>query len=105
MRLKRDVPVILNLYNTKNLLSQKPSIAFDTDNPERVKRLRSILHLGGLGLSFLPLPQFVKTLAQDYMESFYKAQMITEGALIGYFESKNDAKYLELLKAQYLNPF
>lgn len=102
---EKDQKVILNLFDSQNMINRKPAVAFYMDSPKKVARLRTVLQLAQLGLSFIPLPNFVKSLGERYMKSFYEAQKLTEGALYGYFESNNEEEGMEDIKAQYLNPF
>ncbi len=98
-------PVILNLFDTKNMFSSKESIAHYFDAPAKVKRQRQVLQLGQLGLSFISMPQFIKDLANSYMKSHYEAQRLTEGSLVAYFESINDSVMSKHMVKQNVNPF
>jgi hypothetical protein len=97
--------VVLNLFNTDNMFSKKLAVAYNLDKPAKTMRKRMVVQLAELGLSFLPLPSFIKGIAEDFMKSFYKEQVLIEGALYGHFESKGDQEILRRLRLQVLNPF
>lgn len=100
-----DGAVILDLANTANMFSSKLSVAHFYDSPNKVMRRRLVAQLAGLGLSFVPMGSWLKGIIEDYLESFYRQQTLTEGALFGYFESQGDSEFITLLKRQVLNPF
>ncbi len=97
--------LIVNLLDGDNFFNSSPAVAFDYDSPNKVVRKRVLLQLGGLGTSFLPIPQFMKDIAQSYFKSFYQSQKLTEGALFAHFEVQGDRLMKERLMVQYLNPF
>lgn len=97
--------MIVNLVNSNYLFDGSPSVAYSFDRPERLAMKRSLLVLGGLGVSFLPFPQFLKDMAETVIKSFYDEHRITEGALFAFFETERNREALEILKLQYLNPF
>ncbi|MDC1175147.1 hypothetical protein OAT67_07115, partial [Bacteriovoracaceae bacterium] len=97
--------VVLNLFDKEYLLGKKPSIALELDSPKKIARMRTILHLAGLGSSFLPLPSWIKGIAQTFLKSFYEKQQLTEGALVAHFESLNNDEMIQQVVSQYLNPF
>lgn len=97
--------VILNLYSTKNMFSSDLDVAYNLDQPKKVLRKRMVIQLAELGLSFVPLPSFIKGIAEDYMQSMYKEQSLIEGALYGHFEASQDTEMMNRLKIQVLNPF
>ncbi len=96
---------IVNLVNNDSMFNSKPAVAYVMSNPSKVRRKRMILQLAGLGVSFLPIPDFIKGLASNYMKSFYENQKITEGALFAHFEVESNREMQLELKKQYLNPF
>jgi len=96
---------IVNLMNNDSMFNAKPAVAYIKSEPHKVRRKRMILQLAGLGVSFLPLPDFIKNIAASYMKSFYEDQKITEGALFAHFEVQEDREMMLELKKQYLNPF
>lgn len=92
---------IYHLHHKQHQFSGKPSLAYDYSNPKKVKRLRSLLNLGGVVLGFVPkIPEGLKNLAQNFMRSFYQQQVRTEGALIGYFESTGDTAMMSSIYKQ-----
>jgi hypothetical protein len=97
--------VIVNLFDKNNMMDSKPAIAYSFDRPKRIKRLRSVLTLARLGLSFVSLPAFIKDTVQDYMKSYYETQQITEGALLTNFLIKGDEEAARNLRSQYINAF
>ncbi|MEH0861383.1 MULTISPECIES: hypothetical protein [Halobacteriovorax] len=97
--------VIVNLFDGNHTFDRSPAVAYSYDRPGRVKRLRAVLTLAGLGLSFVPLPAIIKDNVDAFIKSYYKTQQITEGALVGYFEMNDNAFMKEELKSQYINPF
>lgn len=97
--------VIANLFHTDHMFTQNLSIGFNYDNPGKVMRKRLVVQLAELGLSFVSLPSFIKGIAENFMQSFYKEQVLTEGALYGHFEMYNQNDALRTLKLQILNPF
>lgn len=64
-----------------------------------------VAQLAQLGLSFIPMGSFMKGIIDDYLDSFYRQQTLSEGALYGYFESMGDDEFITVLKKQVLNPF
>lgn len=104
-QLASEESVILNLVNNQNLLDSRPGISYYFDAPDKVYRVRLLLQLAELGLSYLSLPPLVKNNVNRYIKSYYQAQMITEGALIGYLEANGQDDLLGAIKKQYINPF
>ena len=97
--------IILNLFHTKHMFSSDLSVAYNRDKPKSVRRVRVIAQLAELGLSFLPIPSFIKRRGEDFIKSYYKEQTLIEGALYGYFEMTGNKGMLDRLKNQILNPF
>jgi len=97
--------VIVNLFDNESLLQRRPAVAFNYNHPGQIARKRALLTLANLGLSFVPLNDFIKGNVEKFIKSYFEKQRITEGALYGYFESKKDKKGMDEVKAQYLNPF
>ncbi len=101
----KDQDVIVNMVDSQNQFNMKPAIAYYVHSPSKIKRTRVVLQLAGLGISFVPIPGFIKNIASNYFKSFYETQKITEGALYGYFESNGAKEDMAVLRDQYLNPF
>ena len=97
--------VIVNLYDSQFMFSNKHSVAHYYDDPKLVSRQRTLLQLGQLGLSFLSLPGFVKDFASSFFKSMYENQRLTEGALVGHFESLQDEPMVRHVIRQNMNPF
>ena len=97
--------VIINLFDRQSMLNSKPAIAFYIDNPKKMVRKRIIMQLAGLGISFLPIPSFIKNIGDSYIKSTYEKQKLTEGALYGYFEAMSNSSRMEQILMQYQNPF
>lgn len=101
---KGDV-VVLNKFHGTHSFDGKPAIALNLDRTSRVMRQRIVLQLGNLGLSFVPLPSFIKDLAHGFIKSFYEQQSLTEGAMYATFEAKGDPRAARAMALQALNPF
>ena len=97
--------VVKNLLNNGHSFSSKASTAYDYSNPNKVRRFRALLNLGELGLGFLPIPGWIKSNVESFIESFYVEQRLTEGALIGYFESKGNNEMATEIANQMANPY
>lgn len=97
--------VVLNKFNGTHALDGKPSIALNLDKPNKIMRQRIVLQLSNLGLSFVPLPSFIKDLAHGFIKSFYEQQSLTEGAMYATFEVKGDPRAARQMALQALNPF
>lgn len=97
--------VVKNLIHTKHSWSGKMAIAYYYDEPNKVKRFRSLLNLGQLGLGFLPIPGWLKGQAESFIESYYVEQKRLEGALVGYFESQSDTLMAKNIGRQLINPY
>ena len=98
-------PIILNLFDSENSISNKPAVAYYSDFPQRVIRMRLIYTLAELGLSFVSIPQFIKDLGSSFLKSQYVNHRLTEGALYAHFETENDQVMMDSIMAQNLNPF
>jgi len=96
---------VINLYRNESMINKSFALAYNFDRPNQVRRKRVILQLAQLGVSFLSLPNFIKSNVQRYIKSQYAEQMIDEGALVGYLENHNNNELKEQILKQYLNPF
>lgn len=101
----KNEKVIVNLFNNEHRFSKLPAVAYNYNRPKDVTRKRIMLNMAQLGLSFVTIPSIIKDQVDGFIKSFYVGQKITEGALYGYFESQKDAKGMQVLQKQYLNPF
>lgn len=97
--------VIVNLVDAQNMLDSRPAIAYSFDNPKKIMRQRAVLTLARLGLSFVTLPAIVKDYMHDYIKSYYEKQQITEGTLLGYFESHGLMDDYSKLNRQFINAY
>jgi hypothetical protein len=102
---QEDGKVIYNLFHTDHQYSKKPALAYDFSRPKFVMRKRMVVKLAELGVSFLTLPSWIKTRADDFLKSIYKEQELSEGALYAYFESQGDENGMMMVKRQFFNPF
>jgi len=94
---------IYHLNHSAHMLSMKPALAFDYSKPEKVKRFRSLLNIGGVALGFLKLPGGIKSAVDNFIKSLYVKQVRTEGALVGYFESTGDTQMRKAIFSQRSN--
>ncbi|MFZ4714378.1 MAG: hypothetical protein ACOYL6_11720 [Bacteriovoracaceae bacterium] len=97
--------VVLNLFNNKHMFSFKPAIAYNYAKPMKVKRTRQILSLAQIGISFIPVSDGIKNFVNQFIDSTKENQALTEGALIGYFESNGNTEMYTNIKSQILNPY
>ena len=67
--------------------------------------MRFVYTIAELGLSFVPIPQFIKDLGSSFLKSQYSRHKITEGALYAHFETENNIEMMDRIMAQNLNPF
>ena len=63
---RKNNKIIINLFNTENSWSSKPSVAFYENDPQRVLRMRFVYTIAELGLSFVPIPQIIKDLGRHF---------------------------------------
>ena len=97
--------VVKNLIHFKHGWSSQMATAYNYDQPDKVRRFRSLLNLGQVGLGFLPIPGWLKGQAESFIESYYVEQKRLEGALVGYFESNSNMVMAKAIKAQMINPY
>lgn len=102
---RKNNKIIVNLFDAENSLSTKPAVAYYENDPIRVMRMRLVYTMAELGLSFVPIPQFIKDLGSSFLKSQYVAHRLTEGALYAHFETEGDREMMDLIMAQNLNPF
>jgi hypothetical protein len=94
---------IYHLHHNGHQFSSKPSLAYDYSKPNRVKRNRALLNIGGVVLGFIQMPGWLKGNVDNFMKSFYVQQVRMEGALVGYFESTGDTAMINQVYAQRAN--
>jgi hypothetical protein len=97
--------VIINLFDNEGVFHNRPAVAFNYSKPTQIVRKRVMLSLAELGISFVPVSDFIKSTVTNFIKSYYENQRLTEGALYGHFESLQDAQGMNQIKLQYLNPF
>lgn len=97
--------VIKNLLINKHSFSSKMATAYYYEKPDKVRRFRSLLNLGQLGLGLLPIPGWIKSQAESFIESYYVEQRRSEGALMAYFDMTNNQFMRTEVKRQLINPY
>ena len=97
--------LVKNLVDGKHMFSSKASTAYNYTKPNQIKRTRALLNIGELALGFLPIPGWIKSQVEGFVESFYVQQRLTEGALVGYFESNGNSAMARTIKNQMANPY
>jgi hypothetical protein len=97
--------VIKNLLVNKHSFSRKMSTAYYFEQPDKVRRFRSLLNLGQVGLGFLPIPGWLKNQAESFIESYYVEQRRSEGALVAYFDIVNNQFMKREIQKQLINPY
>lgn len=98
-----NVRKIYHLHVNAHQFSSKPALAYDYSQPNRVKRTRALLNLAGVGLGFLPIPEWIKGNVQNFIKSLYVEQVRMEGALAGYFEMNSNSDMLSKVYGQRTN--
>lgn len=94
---------IYHLHCSGHMFTQKPALAYDYSRPTHVKRIRSLLTLGGVALGFINIPDWIKSNVQNFISSMYVQQVRLEGGLVGYFESTGDTSMMKKIYAQRAN--
>lgn len=94
---------IYHLHITAHQFTQKPALAYDYSNPQRVKRNRALLNLAGVVLGFINIPDWLKGNVDNFIKSMYVQQVRMEGALVGYFETTGDTAMMKSIYAQRAN--
>jgi len=102
---EKEKKKIVNLFNKSHMFSSKPSLAYDYEKPNKVKMTRFLVKLGQMGLDFVPMPSIIKGFANNFANSTYKQQILTEGALSAYFMIEGHAALSSHFARQTLNPF
>jgi hypothetical protein len=97
--------VVKNLIQNKHKFSSDMATAYNYDKPDAVRRFRSLLNLGQVGLGFLPLPSWLKNQVESFIESYYVEQKRLEGALVGYFDINGNQVMSQNIKEQLINPY
>lgn len=97
--------VVKNLMHNKHMFSKKMATAYNYDKPDEVRRFRSLLNLGQVGLGFLPIPGWLKGQVENFIKSYYVEQKRLEGALIGYFDINGNMVMANNIQKQLINPY
>ncbi len=97
--------VVKNLIHRKHTFSSKMATAYNYDRPNKVKRFRTLLNLGQVGLGFLTLPNWLKSQVEKFIESYYVEQKLMEGALVAHFEMQGNYVMAKNIKDQMINPY
>lgn len=97
--------VVKHLAINKHSFSSEMATAYYYSKPDKVRRFRSLLNLGQIGLGFLPIPAWLKNQANSFINSYYVQQKRQEGALIGYFEMNSNTEMVNSIKKQLVNPY
>ena len=100
---EKEAKKIYHLHVNAHQFSSKPALAYDYSQPNRVKRNRALLNLAGVGLGFLPIPEWIKGNVQNFIKSLYVEQVRMEGALAGYFEMNGNDGMLSKVYGQRTN--
>jgi hypothetical protein len=96
---------IYHLQYNAHLFSKRPSLAYDYQNPEKLKRTRAMLNLAGAALGYISMPWYVKNSLWAFIDSCYVEQVRMEGALVAWFESKGETDISRTIFAQRTNPY
>ncbi|HEX4922819.1 MAG TPA: hypothetical protein VFV50_01995 [Bdellovibrionales bacterium] len=96
---------IVNLMDSRWLLSSKPADAYIFSEPHKIERQRRLIRLVQMGVQFVPVPSFVRSAFNTFVNSMYVNQEKTEGALHGYFEAAGLRDEANTVVRQALNPF
>lgn len=97
--------LVYDLVNFKHGWSSQMAIAYNYDQPDKIRRFRSLLSLGQVGLGFLPIPNWLKSQVEGFIESYYVEQKRLEGALVAHFEMNSDIEMARAIKANMINPY
>jgi len=97
--------VVKNLLGNQHMFSGKMATAYNYAKPQKVQRFRSLLNLGQVGLGFLPIPNWLKSQVDGFINSFYVEQKKVEGSLIGYFDINGNTVMSKNIMKQLANPY
>lgn len=100
---EKEARRIYHLHINAHQFSQKPALAYDYSQPNRIKRNRALLNLAGVGLGFLTIPGWIKQNVQGFIKSLYVEQVRMEGALVGYFEMNGNEAMMKKIYGQRAN--
>ncbi len=100
---EKEVRKIYHLHVNAHQFSQKPALAYDYSQPNRIKRNRALLNLAGVGLGFLPINGSIKNMVHTFIKSLYVEQVRMEGALVGYFDMNGNEAMMKKIYGQRSN--
>lgn len=102
---KEGEEVIINLFDTQDMFNTSPAITMYVNDVQKIARKRAVLQLAQLGMSFITIPNWIKSPVESYLKSHYQNQRLTEGSLYAYFDVQNDQWGKDAVKMIYQNPF
>ncbi len=94
---------IVNLYRKKSYFSSRPSLVFDENKQDFVRKRRKLYKIINLAQNLVPLP-IIGSLIKNYNDKRFEKQVMEEGILYGQFEIDGNVSMLETLRKQTLNP-
>jgi hypothetical protein len=94
---------IVNLYRKKSYFSSRPSLSYDQERPDFLRKKRRLYKIINLAQNLIPLP-IIGSLMKNYNDKRFEKQIMEEGILYGQFEIDSDVTMLEVLRKQTLNP-
>ncbi len=101
----KDSEVVVNLFDNESMFQGMPAVTHYYKSPLRVAIKRQLLQIVQVGISFVPVPSFIKKIVNSYVDSTYVSQSLTEGALTAYFESIKNKEMQNKILRQSVNPF
>lgn len=97
--------MIVNLVDKKHMFSGKPAVAYYYDKPQKVMRERLLMNIAQIAVSFVPVGDGLKNLFNNFVNSFYEKQKLTEGALYAYLDINGRNAEARRIVLQGINPF
>ena len=97
--------LVKNLFHSQHKFTTKMATAYNFSKPDQVRRFRSLLSLGKLGLGFLTIPGWLKGQVESFVDSFYVEQKRLEGALVAYFDINGNKEMSTRIRKQLINPY
>lgn len=98
-----DAKKIYHMQANAHMFSQKPALAFDHNEPNKIKRNRALMNLAGVALGFINMPGWLKSNVDSFIKSMYVNQVRLEGALVGHFETANNTEMIRQVYNQRAN--
>jgi hypothetical protein len=97
--------LIYNSWKPANLLSSKMSIGYDFAHPRKLFVTRVAFDLLQIGLKFAPVPGPSKSAFNKMINSMYREQVRSEGALFAYADHAGMNDVAQNVVLQSVNPF